>query len=47
VNALAGPGEAAGIDHRNETAQKLEVKHGAKSFYFRAIYISTDIECII
>jgi hypothetical protein len=28
MNALAGTGESAGIDYRDETAQQFEIKHG-------------------
>ncbi len=28
VDACAGPGEAAGLDHRHEAAQQLEIEHG-------------------
>jgi hypothetical protein len=27
VNALAGAGETAGINHRHETAKQVEIKH--------------------
>jgi hypothetical protein len=27
MDALAGAGEAAGVDHRDETAQKLQIEH--------------------
>ena len=28
VDALAGAGETAGIDHRDETAQQFQIEHG-------------------
>jgi hypothetical protein len=33
VNALARPGEAAGIDHGDETAQKFNIHHGFLSIH--------------
>src|SRR5207247_7738017 len=32
VDALAGAGEAAGIDHRNEAAQQVEIEHANAPF---------------
>src|SRR5207248_8524606 len=32
VDAFAGAGEAAGIDHRDETAEQLKIKHASQSF---------------
>jgi hypothetical protein len=38
MDALAGAGEAAGIDHGHETAQEFQIKHGPP------IKFSTDNE---
>jgi hypothetical protein len=42
VHALARPGEAAGIHHRDETAQKSNIHHG-----FLPIYKTTVTYSII
>jgi hypothetical protein len=49
VDTLAGAGEAAGIDHRDETAQQFEIEHWGTTFFFIAslIHFSTGIQFII
>jgi hypothetical protein len=32
MDAFAGAGKAAGIDHGNETAQQLQIEHGNAPF---------------
>jgi hypothetical protein len=34
MNALAGAGEAAGIDDGNEAAQQVDIEHGTSHSYF-------------
>jgi hypothetical protein len=41
MDALARAGEAAGVDHRHEAAQQVDVEHG------RIIYVSTGLHLII
>jgi hypothetical protein len=43
MNALAGAGEAARIDHGDEAAQQVEIQHAVGLF----IHKSTDINSII
>src|SRR5262249_35019405 len=39
MHALAGAGEAAGVDHRHKAAEKLQIEHGSRPFTFQLILI--------